>query len=420
MSNATLTRSVGSQTESASADGPEGRSRLAGLNGYRGLAALAVVVYHVFQSAAVGSPGAFTSVPAVQAIIDGLDGAVDMFFVLSAFLLTVPFARAVLHGRPGPSTRAFAVRRAARIVPLYLVAILAVWAWRNPTLPGDLLDLLQHATFTQIYDDQRIFWTIGPAWSLAVEIHFYIVLALIGAVLAALGGRLAQPLRLPLLLGSIGLLFVGSVLFKAVVWYVMDVPGDRWSVWFSLPAKLDVFALGMLLAVAYAATSRRIATRPAALVRWTGAALVIVALATRSQANEHLWFHTIVGIGFTAILAATVLRATPGRTERALDGVVPATLGLISYSLYIWHEPLLLWLASAGIVPDGHGTAALLPTLVVLVPAAIGIAWLSYHVIEVPGNQLRRLVNSHGRSRHYYDEIDLPDAPDMSGATEPR
>lgn len=156
--------------------------RFAGLEGYRGLAAFSIVVYHVFQYADAGDPQRFADHRSPgYLLLHGLDGFVALFFVLSAFLLTLPYARSALTGEASPSARAFVVRRAARIVPLYLAAILIVWTPRNPVLPGDLVDLGEHLTFTQVFDAKRIFFTIGPAWSLAVEVQFYLLLALAGA-----------------------------------------------------------------------------------------------------------------------------------------------------------------------------------------------------------------------------------------------
>src|SRR5665811_1079712 len=77
------------------------------------------------------------------------DSTVGLFFVLSAFLLTLPYARAGLTGNQPVAARAFLFRRSVRIVPLYLVAVLVVWASRNPALPGDWRDLVEHLTFTQ-------------------------------------------------------------------------------------------------------------------------------------------------------------------------------------------------------------------------------------------------------------------------------
>ena len=93
-------------------------------------------------------------------------------------MLWLPVARACVDragGRPG---RVLLMRRMARLLPLYYAIVLVVWTTTNPSLPGHWQDLLTHLTFTQIYSDQYIFWTDGPAWSLAVEFHFYVLMAL--------------------------------------------------------------------------------------------------------------------------------------------------------------------------------------------------------------------------------------------------
>ncbi len=76
--------------------------------------------------------------------------------------------------------RLFLFRRAIRIVPLYFLAVLVVWASRNPSLPGDWRDLVEHLTFTHVFDGDRIFYTLGPTWSLSLEIVFYLTLVAIG------------------------------------------------------------------------------------------------------------------------------------------------------------------------------------------------------------------------------------------------
>jgi peptidoglycan/LPS O-acetylase OafA/YrhL len=165
------------------------------LQGQRGLAALGVVVFHAYQYDRSGPDASFPYQGTVaDTALRALDGLVDWFFVLSAFLLALPYAKAVLRGSStvGPGT--FLARRAVRIVPLYLVAITLVWASRNPSLPGDWRDLLEVLSFTQVFDTKRIFYTIGPAWSLAVEAQFYLLLALLGSLFVA-GARRCSSAR---------------------------------------------------------------------------------------------------------------------------------------------------------------------------------------------------------------------------------
>ena len=378
--------------------------RFADLEGYRGLAAVAVVVYHVVQYAETGQAGLFpTRLDASYRVVHGLDAFVDLFFVLSAFLLTLPYARAALSGDPAPDARAFVLRRAARIVPLYLVAVCVVWAFRNPVLPGDLLDLVEHLTFTQVYDEKRIFFTIGPAWSLAVEVQFYVLLALLGAGLTALCRRVGPRARLGVLLVTIAAVAGAGVAWKAVAWYVLEVAPTVWPVWFGLPAKLDVFAMGMLLAVVVASGAVTVGRTGALLLRLSGLAVVAYAFATRPYDDgPHVWFHTVAALGFVLVLAGSVLG--PGdRWVRALSTPVPLFLGVISYSLYLWHEPLLLLLAATGVLP-AQGEESLLPVgLAVVLPVSVAVAWLSYVVIERPAGLLRVLRDGRGRPRDYYD-----------------
>lgn len=379
-------------------------TRFADLEGYRGLAALGVVVYHVFQYAETGQEELFpTSGDGTYRVVHGLDSFVDLFFVLSAFLLTLPYAKAALAGRRAPDARAFVLRRASRIVPLYLVAVCVVWAFRNPVLPGDLVDLVEHLTFTQVYDTQRIFFTIGPAWSLAVEVQFYVLLGLLGAGLAHVCSGLTATFRLVVLLLAIGVVAAAGVAWKAVAWYVLEVDPTVWPVWFGLPAKLDVFALGMLLAVVVAHGKVTVARRGALLLRLSGLAVVVYAFATRPYDDaRHLWFHTIAAVGFVLLLAGSVLG--PGdRWVRALSTPVPLFLGVVSYSLYLWHEPVLLALASTGVLPAQDDPAVLWVGLAVVLPVSLLVAWLSYHLIERPAGLLRVLRDGSGRPRDYYD-----------------
>ena len=77
--------------------------------------------------------------------------------------------------------REFLFRRAVRIVPLYWIAVTTVWALRNPALPGDWRDLVEHLLFVQVFDRERIFYTLGPTWSMSLEVMFYLSLVVLGA-----------------------------------------------------------------------------------------------------------------------------------------------------------------------------------------------------------------------------------------------
>src|SRR5581483_3291185 len=160
-------------------------------------------------------------------------------------------------GSRRPSARRYLLRRALRILPLYYVAIALVWTTRYTGQPEARVDLLEHLTLTQAASRAHIFWTIGPAWSLSVEAGFYLLLPLV-ALLAAALSALARGRFLRAAIVAIGplVLLVGSLAWKAWALDVLHAPFDDWPVWFGLGAKLDTFAIGMLLAVVRAAFPR--------------------------------------------------------------------------------------------------------------------------------------------------------------------
>ncbi|MGZ4478972.1 MAG: acyltransferase family protein, partial [Nocardioidaceae bacterium] len=149
---------------------PEGapkRARATELEGYRGVATLSIIVFHVGQY--VVQPRSSDGLAAQLARFE----IVDVLFVLSAYLLTLSYARAAIDRTPALPARQFLFRRAVRILPLYWIGVSVVWACRNPTLPGDWRDLVEHLTFTHVFDRTRIFYTLGPAWSMCIEVAFY-------------------------------------------------------------------------------------------------------------------------------------------------------------------------------------------------------------------------------------------------------
>lgn len=377
------------------------------LEGYRGLAALLIVVFHLYQFMRFGNPARYPYKGTGWNLgLQQLDGFVDLFFVLSAFLLTLPYARSALRGGRPLAGREFLYRRSVRIVPLYVVAILLVWSARNTSLPGDWRDLLGHLTFFQVYDRRTIFYTIGPAWSLAVEVQFYLLLAILGGGLTWICRRLnTVAARRAVLFGSIttiAMLGLGSRLLAA---FVLHRSASDWPFWFGLPAKLDVFAVGMLLAVTVAARADAtpLSRNVISSLRLVGLGLLVWGTLTRaSDPLPELYFHDWCALGFGLVLAANIL----GQRKRSRDLMTARPLawaGLVSYSLYIWHEPVMLWLAGRGWLPT-PGTPHAFPLgLLVFVPASLLVAYASYRVIEYPASRLRRSRDQHGHQRDYYD-----------------
>ena len=370
---------------------PGDSSHFAELEGQRGLAAVLVVIFHAYQYNRTGEAALHPYEGQPQAVfLLGLDGMVSWFFVLSAFLLALPYARAVLDGRPATSARRFLGRRAVRIVPLYLVSVTVVWAWRNPGLPGDWRDLVEHLTFTHVFDRERIFFTIGPAWSLAVEVQFYVLLAVVGGLAARAGTRIASRRRRTAMLWTgVGALALASVAYAAVMALVVGRPEDDYHIWFGLPVKLVIFAAGMAVAVWYAQRPRSLSRETVWVLRGSGVLLVGTAMVTRqSSGGGDAAFHALCGLGFALLVTTSVAGPQHGPWHRALRSRALVWMGLVSYSLYLWHEPLLLGLAGLGLLP-APAAAAFPVTATVLVVVGLVVASVSYWVIEYPASHLR-------------------------------
>ncbi|MDT3397414.1 acyltransferase [Streptomyces sp. B1866] len=389
-------------------EGAPARSRAQELEGYRGLAAMATVVFHVWQHYfRYGAQGADPPVDNryVGAAIS-LE-VIDFFFVMSAYLLTVSYARAAIDGAAVRPARMFLFRRAIRIVPLYFLAVLVVWAMRNPALPGNWLDLAEHLTFTQVLDKDQIFYTIGPAWSLSLEMLFYLVLVVLGP----LAVRACRPLatrraRVAACAAGCALLYVLPVVWIAVARYGLHVPHTDWPVYFGPQARFGGFAAGMGLAVLAVTAGERGRLGPgpaAALAAASLAGLYGLSLSAAGENAAATFYHPVASLLWTVLLLATVHVRRPGRWHRALCARWLTGAGLVSYSLYMWHEPIMIGLYDAGLLPDAQ-SAFPLGVLIVLA-AALVAAVASYWFLEYPASMLGRLRDGSGRSREYYPEL---------------
>ena len=320
------------------------------LTGLRGLAALGVLLFHSFLLA--GSPG---SVPAPLSWLFRIGwSGVDIFFTLSAFLLTMPFVAARAAGEAPPALRNYWRHRAWRVLPAYYVQLVILFAlslagmkaagyWQPPGAAG----LAVNALF--LYDLVPL---VGPAvppwWTLPVEMGFYLVLPAFVPLLT--------PRRWPWLLAAI----VASLAWR---WWILSAGfgAVEAAVWANhLPGRLHQFLLGMLAAWVFVRW-RLLFQRWTPLQRDMVAGLAAIAflaspvlalpslgqLYTGLPSIEPLLFgwHLIAGVLVSLMLVA--LASGPSRLGRLLSAGWLQVLGLVSYSLYLWHYPVLLALREA-------------------------------------------------------------------------
>jgi peptidoglycan/LPS O-acetylase OafA/YrhL len=339
------------------------RPRLSGLDGLRGLAALAVVCLHVWMYTSAHAPGRSY---VVDAIVGEFRVAVGLFFVLSGFLLARPWVAASRGERPMPGLGRFALRRAARVGPAYWVALAGSFALLAGTGHGraaDARSLPLFAAFVQNQFSATRSKLDPPMWSLGIEVAFYAALPLIGwaMVRCARRRRRAGPLLVCAALTAAGL-----------AWAFAGVRGG-WpleTMW-TLPTYLPLFACG--IAAAVLAHGRR-PTRPAAAALLVAATAVVVANGRWHQLGTGFVGHVITdlpaGIGFAVIVAVVA-----SRPAGVLSLAPFRALGAVSYGVYLWHMPVMYALMLHDALPataQGALPRVLGPTLV----AATASWWL--------------------------------------------
>jgi peptidoglycan/LPS O-acetylase OafA/YrhL len=384
------------------------------LDGARGYALIMVILYHcwiaAFSSQLDGGP--------VRAFVASFFIAVDMFFVISGFVLFLPTAR---DGRFG-SVRAYAWRRVARIFPAYYVSLAGfVLLWPFIAAPGspsffqrDQLEALAiHAVFLQreLLSDTAGLFGIGsaigfgyngPLWSLSLEAIFYVMLPLVAMFF----------FRRPIV-GVLVALGVG-IGWRIFGWTVLPqlLPSDLdatrhnqlvvgWA--YQYPALMGHLALGMFAAWFYVKVVRAPDGGWLAWLRAHAGRLQIVTAALfigslilsghrdNLQLYNGWFFHyardLLPTVAFTALILCAALsgpRAQLPWTNRYMRWV-----GDISYGAYLWHG-MVVWIAlwqfdwfptSPAV---GQEVWPFFRNALFVIPVALLIGWLSWRFIEQP------------------------------------
>ena len=371
-----------------------GRDRpyFAAFEGLRAIAALLVVVDHT------GFVSGYTNRSSLGDFTARGEIGVAVFFLISGFLLYRPFAVAHLSGRPGPHLRTFLVRRAMRIVPLYWVVLTVVMLTGTSELHS-AWDVLAAYLFAQVYVTKAVLHGVTQAWSLDVEVVFYLTLPLWAALIARRRRSPERQLRAEL--AALAGLYAVGVLFR---WFVTAHPMSlthNWHGW--LPQWFDMFALGMGLAVVSGWYAER--GRVPALASRRGAALgswVLAGLAYWLVSKHVVTSHLPLFVGSSAVelgryflyglfgfflLLPAVFGPPPGRSQGPIRWLLTcrplAFLGLVSYGIYLWHQFVVTELLA-------HTSWKLfqisyLPFLVTVVALTVVLSAVSYALVERPG-----------------------------------
>jgi len=345
------------------------RERYPLIDGLRAVAAIGVLLTHSSISS-----GLVTAEATGFRYAQRLEVGVTIFFVISGFVLYRPFLLARVD------TQRYAWRRAMRIVPAYWIALTAT----GILLGHDIFQRpLAYYGFAQIYSQDTLTGGLIQAWTLDVEITFYVFLPLWAYLLRR--ASLRQQAYALAALAAASLAWKAAFVWSGSARQVVDTPWLH-----SLPAYLDLFALGMGLAIV-SLHPRRV-KRPVLLWAVAAVAFWIVSVKigigyrlfepyTRWQyMGKHVLF-AVVGVS----LVASAVLATPGRgvVGRVLGNRLALWLGLISYGIYLWHVTVLQVLEELGFQRSLHWHPFLVVTAVTLV-ATSAVAAASWYLAERP------------------------------------
>ncbi|HEX8647548.1 MAG TPA: acyltransferase [Thermoleophilaceae bacterium] len=332
-----------------------------------------------------------------------LNVGVAIFFVISGFLLYRPFAQARFDGARTPAIGRYAIRRAFRILPAFWVALTGAAIWLDDP---DVFDRpYVYYTLVQNYDVDTLSRALGHAWTLSVEITFYAFLPLL-----ALALRRVRPSSVRgFVTSEAGVL---ALMFgTALAWRLTQTQTRNGFIWFtpevaSLPAFLDHFALGMGLAVASVALAGR--ARQPALVRlverapwalWGGAVALYLVMCNVgggfADAHGETTRHLLRGAIAVLLLAPAIFgHELRDRVRSVLAWRPLLWLGVISYSLYLWH-PVVARKIGGTSLDENFGWV---PSAGAQVAASVAVAAVSYYLVERPAVRLsKRLVSGRGR-----------------------
>jgi peptidoglycan/LPS O-acetylase OafA/YrhL len=376
------------ELERALAPAPEASrgERYANVDVLRAIAALGVLAIHAYALGGRNPP--IKAQHAYDVPLITLATGVWLFFAISGFVIGRPFVERLLSGEPLPRLAAYGLRRAARIFPLYWLALTALIAidggqgtrpWQYPVhylLLNNLVPGRQEALFP-------------AAWTLTVEVLFYALLPVLAVAIAARRPHPSAAWLARLVLVSWGL----SIAFTVFA----DCLGDgQIGLWLrgSLPAMWQMFCPGLLLAIASQLPAGRLRSIVVDLPRsrraWVAPAALLLVVAAVLGAAAPLGFgitpyelltdasRPLFALGYGLLLAVAIAR--PAWRSR-----FAVRLGVASYGIYLLHPVISDFLSREGLAPVGHDTlAAFVVNVCVLAALTIPLALVSWRWLERP------------------------------------
>lgn len=395
----------------------ERRLEIGVLYGFRAMMVLFVANYHIWQQSWL--PQRFTLFGQSYSF-DFLTRSsylfVDGMMLLSGFLLYLPYARQTVEGTPAPGPGQFYWKRALRIIPSYLAAVLlalclfALPQGAYPSAGALVWDVLAHFTFTFPFWPQTYLYTPlnGALWTIAVEMQFYLLFPPLA--------RAAQ--KHPAL--TLSLMAAAGWAYRFCVY---RFAADTSLLINQLPSFLDVYALGMLGALGYCrarAPAAGLGPRARRALQWACAAAFaagcvcvcqLLGAQSAASAQGHAALRLsqlIVRFPLAAALLLMMLAASqmPRALQKLLDNRLMRFLSAISMNLYIWHQILAVQMRRAWF-PDADALHASAPQqrayTVLCFSVSILVAMIATYGLEEPVTRAANRMIKHFRGQKNHE-----------------
>ena len=325
--------------------------------------------------------------------------AVVVFFVVSGFVLYRPFALARFEGRPADSFGGYALRRAARIVPGYWVALVITALVLGRGYVFTPVGLVRYFGFTQVYSWGSFGRGLAPAWTLDVDVAFYLFLPFAVTFIR----RRPFTTRRQFLdseLGMCAALYVASTIWQVAMLRSGLSARQVVVLGLSFPGALDMLAIGMALAaasVAYAQTPDGPIRDALGRYPWAVWLLAIGAYWLTGTLPE------LIGSGHLELSwmavkearnAMVLLLVAPlifglgrgGRLRKVLGSPIPVYLNTICFGFYLWHGPVIDGLVRL----HARRSLGAVPFVALALAGSVALGSASWYAIERPAQRWAR------------------------------
>jgi len=402
------------------------KNTIAVLDGIRAFAILFVISFHIdWTNKNYTRIWDWHKNPLASSVAIAGGTGVTLFFVLSGFLLFLPYAKALLFAARRPLSRSFYVRRALRIMPGYYLSLFLLIYLSAPQYlqPANFRNLGLFLTFFMDSSKDTFRQINGPYWTLAVEMQFYIILPILALGLLLLVRRVQLPWRLPVVTFCLLGIIVGGLFVRYWGLYYQNDPTATFLVprhvlnivlfftFGSTGKYIEDFAIGMLGALIYIYSQSLTpdhlfvrTLRRSSLWLWrVGIGILVFSAIWHFQGNASTpawpflqpamqyfsWLSEMVlAVGYGLCILAVLFG--PSELQRPFTWMPLRWIGLISYSLYIWHLPLIVLFQTRvqPLLPSMNRFATYGLYWVWLCVAIVPFCVLYYAFIERPGMKL--------------------------------